>query len=95
VQRPLDYAQGKGYTLRHDEKSAEVIDGQRVAGRPLWRSGRNRLKGRGLEVKKAELGLARGEQVGAGYRQTESSITQSSSFVKYIIVYHSNGAAIC
>ncbi len=36
------------YTLRRDEKCAEVIDGQRVVRRPLRRRVRNPLKKKGM-----------------------------------------------
>lgn len=65
---------GGGYTLRRHEKSAEVIDEQRVGRRPLWRCVCNRLKRRGLDAKKAELEMAQGEKVGAGDRQAQYSI---------------------
>jgi hypothetical protein len=82
-----------GYTLRRDVKCAEVIDGQRVVRCPFWRYAGNRLKRKGLDVKKAEMEIAQGQKVGAGDQQTQTRIAQSSLFVKLFCGYHSNAAA--
>jgi hypothetical protein len=44
---------GRGCTLRRDEKSAEVIDKQRVVMRPLCRYGCKLLKRKGLKAGRA------------------------------------------
>ena len=80
-----------GYTLRRDVKCAEVIDGQRVVRWPSWRYAGNRLKRKGLDVKKAEMEIAQGKKVGAGDQQTQTRIAQNSLCVKLFYGYHSNG----
>ena len=49
---------------RRDEKSAEVIDKQRVVRRPSRKRVRQPLKRKDLNEKKAEMKVARGEKAG-------------------------------
>ena len=46
-----------GYTPRCDEKSAEMIDKQRVVRRPLRKRVCNSLKRKDLNVRKAEMDI--------------------------------------
>ena len=64
----------KDVTPRRDEKSAEVIDKQRVVRRPLRKRVSKPLKRKDLNEKKAEMEVARGEQAGICEWQTRGRI---------------------
>jgi hypothetical protein len=84
--------QREGVHPRHDEKSAEVIDRQRIVRRPLRKRVRNPLKRKDLNAKYAKTEMTHGEKVGAVYRQTRGRIAQNSALVKLFVSYHSNRA---
>src|SRR5258707_3861065 len=85
-------AERGGNTPRGDEKSAEVIDRQRVVRRPFRKRVRNPLKRKDLNVKKAEMKMTRREMVGDGDRQTQDRIAENSLSVNVCFGYHSNRA---
>jgi hypothetical protein len=64
----------RGYTLRRDEKGAEVIDWQRVAGVPLCRYGCKLQKRKGLQVTMETKELATTKKIGIGAWQTRRTI---------------------
>jgi hypothetical protein len=66
--------EGGGYTLRHDGKSAEMIDKQRVMRRPSRKRVRNPLKGKDLIAKVGKMGNAQGEKIEIGEWQTHETI---------------------
>ena len=55
---------GEGYTLRRDQKSAEVIDKKRIAREALRKRVRNPLKRKDLNVESTEAKTPRKEQIG-------------------------------
>jgi hypothetical protein len=59
---------------RRDEKSAEVIDKQRVVRQPSQKRARKALKRKDLNEKKAEMEVAREEQAGICEWQTRGRI---------------------
>ncbi len=63
-----------GYTPRHDQKSAEVIDKQRVVIRPLRKRVRNPLKRKDLNIRMTEMDEAMGEKIEIGDWQTRGTI---------------------
>jgi len=64
----------KDVTPRRDEKSAEVIDKQRVVRQPSQQRVCKPLKRKGLNEKKAEMEVARGEQARICEWQTRGRI---------------------
>ena len=82
----------KDVTPRRDEKSAEVIDTQRVVSQPLRKRVSKPLKRKGLNEKKAEMEVTRGEQGGICEWQTHGRIAQKYSAYQLLSGYHSNGA---
>jgi hypothetical protein len=64
----------EGYTLRGDEKSAEVIDKQRVERRPSGERVRNPLKRKDLNESRAEMKAMQGVKIEIGERQTRGTI---------------------
>jgi hypothetical protein len=65
---------GEGYTLRGDEKSAEVIDKQRVEEGSLRKRVRNPLKRKDLNESRVEK-TVQGEKIEIGDWQTRGNIT--------------------
>jgi len=65
---------GREYTPRHDEKSAEVIDKQRVEERPLRRKVRNPLKRKDLRVSTAERKTVQVEKIEIGEWQPRGRV---------------------
>jgi hypothetical protein len=63
---PGTWNRARGYTLRRDEKGAEVIDGQRVAEVPLCRYGCKLQKRKGLRVTMEIKELVTREESGIG-----------------------------
>jgi len=64
----------KDVTPRRDEKSAEVIDKQRVVRRPSRKRVSKPLKRKDLNEKKAKIEVARGEQARICEWQTHGRI---------------------
>jgi hypothetical protein len=71
---PETWNRGRGYTLRRDEKCAEVIDGQRVAGAPLCRYGRKLQKRKGLWATIETKELTTRDKTGIGEWETRGTI---------------------
>ena len=83
----------KDVTPRRDEKSAEVIDKQRVVRRPSRKRVRKPLKRKDLDKKRAEMEVARGEQARICEWQTRGRIAQKYTACQLLSCQHSNGAA--
>jgi len=66
-----------GYTLRHDEKSAEVLDKQGVARAPLRKRVRNPLKRKDLNENGAERKTEQGERIEIGKWPFEAQCKQT------------------
>ena len=67
---------GRGVHLRRGEKSAEVIDKQRVVRGPSRKRVRKLLKGKDLHERTAEMEVARGEKAVICEWQTRGRIAQ-------------------
>jgi hypothetical protein len=73
----------RGYTLRRDGKSAEVIERKADMGRPLRKRVRKSLKAKGLNKRGGEARV--GEEVGAGVWQTQERMAESTLRVNYFL----------